>query len=46
MDHATSLIFVFNQVSLRAGETLFGNKTVEHFPCNYSITIKHINGYN
>ena len=46
MDHATGLIFIFNQVSLRAGENIVGRKKFEHFPHDHGITTNHIHGDN
>ena len=46
VDHATSLIFIFTQVSLSSGKILVVKKSFEIFARNYGITIKHIHGDN
>ena len=46
VDHATGLIFVYNQVSLRAGETLVGKALFEKYARWCGIEIKHIHGDN
>ena len=46
VDRAPFIIFIFNKVSLCAGEKLVGKKTFERFHCNYGINFKHIHGDN
>ncbi|MBE0451949.1 MAG: hypothetical protein IBX70_14070, partial [Clostridia bacterium] len=40
VDHASGHIFIYNQVSLRAGETLAAKKAYEHFAQQHGVNVK------
>ena len=46
VDHASQFIFVFNQVSLRIGETLQGKTAFEQFADSAGVKIKHYRADN
>ena len=46
VDHSTKLIKTYNQVSLRAGETLVGKDLFERFARENGIKVRHYHGDN
>jgi hypothetical protein len=46
VDHATGHVFIYNQVSARAGETLIGKKTYERLTLDIGVSVQNYHADN